>query len=113
MLRSLGPLTCALFHLIDRISLSDGGRWRDEASRARVGRLAARLALRRALQRILQHLARVVHRNECHLGAQFRRQVIQVELVALGDDDRADARAVGRERLLLQPADGQHLATQG
>src|SRR6476469_7091220 len=72
----------------------------------------ARRALRR-LERELEHVLHVVEEAELDVLAEMLRDILAIALVQLRRDDQLDAVALGGERLLLQPADGQDLAGQG
>ena len=51
-----------------------------------------------------------VDRHEGHVGAQVLGHVLEVDLVARRQDHGVDAGALRGQRLLLEAADGQHLA---
>src|SRR5579884_3053073 len=61
-------------------------------------------------QRLLEHLVHVLDEDEPELLADVGRDLVQVLLVVLGEDDRLDPRPVPGDHLLLDPADRQHLA---
>ena len=61
----------------------------------------------------LEHLLDAVHEDEVEVLAQVLRNVLDVLLVQLRRDHALDAGGLGGERLLLQPADRQHLPDQG
>src|SRR5262245_37007915 len=63
-------------------------------------------------ERASQHLVRVVDEDERELPAQVFWHVLHVALVSPGQDHLADPGAVRGEDLLLDAADGQHLAAQ-
>src|SRR3954453_21574538 len=65
---------------------------------------------RRRLQRELEDVLDVLDEPELDVFAQMLGKVLAVALVELRGDDQAHARALGGERLLLEPADWQHLA---
>src|SRR3954447_11063557 len=67
---------------------------------------------RRRLERELEDLLDVLDETELDVLAQVLGEILAVALVELRGDDEAHARALGRERLLLEPADRQHLARQ-
>src|SRR5919198_3105446 len=66
----------------------------------------------RRLERELEHLLDVVEEPELDVLAQMLGEVLAVALVELGRDHQLDAVALGRERLLLQPTDREHLPGQ-
>ena len=65
------------------------------------------------LEREPQDLADVADRVHLELLEHLGRDVIQVRLVPLRDEDRGDPRPVRGEQLLLDAADRQHPAGQG
>src|SRR6266702_8722059 len=64
------------------------------------------------LQRNRQYLIHLFHEVQLHGGLQQLRQVGKVLAVLLGKNRLEDAYAVCRQQLLLQAADGKHLAAQ-
>ena len=84
-------------------------------------RYAHRLCLRLALVRLgpkiqrRQHIGEdIIHRLGQHkgeLGTHIFGQIVQVGLVALGDDHFVEAGAMGGENLLFDPANRHHPPT--
>src|SRR5215212_6888985 len=67
---------------------------------------------RRRFERKLEDVLDVLDEAELDVLPQVLREVLAVALVELRGDDDAHARALGREGLLLEPADRQDLASQ-
>src|SRR5690606_11274425 len=72
----------------------------------------ARAALALARERTLDRLGHILHENEVQLLLHFIRYLIQVRLVPSGQDDRLDPGLRGRDQLLLDPADREHVPAQ-
>src|SRR3954449_3710576 len=66
----------------------------------------------RRLERGVEHLGDVVDPAELQALAQVLRDVLEIRLVAAGGPRPPGPCARGRERLLLEAADRQHLARQ-
>src|SRR3954454_21100589 len=64
----------------------------------------------RPLERRLEHFVDPLDEREPHLSQEALREVLEVRLVQLRGDRVRHARALRGERLLLEPADRQHLA---
>ena len=60
-----------------------------------------------------QDFVHVLDGDDLNLFDDHGRDVLDIFFVLLGDDNLFDAAAVGRDDLLLEPADGQHPAAQG
>ena len=85
-------------------------RWPPPPSPTRVGRTASGFG--RTPERRREHLVHRLDGHELELLADLLGDVPEVLLVALGQDDHAGAREVGREDLALEPADRQHPAAE-
>src|SRR4051794_14353770 len=73
--------------------------------------LSRRAAVRGGrLERGVEHVRHAIDEDEREVAAQVLGDLVGVGLVVRGRDDGRDAVALRRERLLLQPADRQHLA---
>ena len=87
----------------------------------RDGRAPARLGARTGavagawlgLERLRQHLLDAFHPDELDVLQQVLREVLDVGLVQLRRDHALEPGVLRGERLLLEPADRQHLAREG
>src|SRR5262245_23485247 len=64
-------------------------------------------------ERVLEDIPQVLGQVELALLAELLRDLVEVLVIAVRDDDRLDPVPERRERFLLKPADRQHLAPQG
>src|SRR4029079_13903723 len=68
---------------------------------------------RRAAEREGNNFAQLLHQEYFDLVAHLSRQILQVRLVVLGQNDLFDACPHRAEHLLLHASDGKHPATKG
>ena len=61
----------------------------------------------------IQHLIHTIHQMQLHGVAQIFGNLGDVLFIFLGQNDFEDSRAMGRQKLFFEPADGQHFAAQG
>ncbi len=59
------------------------------------------------------YLAHILGEDEAQVAPYIGRNILQIGLVAFGQDDGPDARAVGGQHLFLDSAHRQDLAPQG
>ncbi len=69
--------------------------------------------LRGVLQRNLQDFVNPFDRFDLKILFDIFRNLLQIANILLRNDHRLDAATVCRQQFFLQPANGQHLATQG